>query len=159
MERSAVAVPRGSRAALALPFAGLILAVALTLSATGCGSSPTPNAGLLPQASAGTSCRLTVSITSSLGRTWGTVTATSGGTSFTFGRATRSVSIPCGATVELAERPTDSNSWSFLDWRVGDRTAKGTTASTVVNGSIQVSAVYVLAAPSTGPPTPSASGN
>ncbi|HUY07978.1 MAG TPA: hypothetical protein VMW80_00790 [Candidatus Dormibacteraeota bacterium] len=157
---AADALPR-AHDSRSLPFRALLLAVALGLAITtqGCASSSAIRPGAPPQASAGTSCRLTVTITTTSGTTWGTVTATSGGASFTFGQATRTIGIPCGATVKLTELPTDSNSWPFHGWRVGAKKVTGTSTSTVVSGADAVDAVYVLSAPGSTSPTATASGN
>jgi len=55
------------------------MTVAVAVTIQGCGSPPAAQSDSAPQASAGTSCRLTVSITTTSGSTWGTVTAASGG--------------------------------------------------------------------------------
>jgi len=157
------AVMPSARYLAAIPCAirGLLAAAALALAITlpGCASTSTPNPGSPPQASAGTSCRLTVTITTASGTTWGTVTATTGGATFTFGQAIKTVNIPCGATVQLSERPTDSNNWPFHDWQVGPKTVTGTSTSTVVTGAVQVNADYSPTAASPASPTPSASAN
>jgi hypothetical protein len=159
MKLPAVKTRGGPSGALATAIRCLLLAAAVAVALTVQGCTSTPVRGSPPQASAGTSCPLTVTITSSLGTTWGTVTAAEGGSTFTFGQATRTVGIPCGATVHLSERPTDSNSWPFHDWRVGTEKVIGTSTSTVVTGAVEVNAVYVLGAPDSAVPTPSASGN
>lgn len=142
-------------------FRGLLLAAALGLAITtqGCATNPAASPLRVPQASAGTSCRLTVSITSTAGTTWGTVTAVSAGATLTFAQASRTIGLPCGATVKFTELPTDSNSWTFYGWRVGPRSVSGSTTSTVVAGTETVEAVYVLSAPGSTSPTAPASGN
>ena len=162
MKRSVAATKGGSLWSLPPVIRRWLLAAALfalALTAPACTTTSSPIPKNSPQASAGTSCRLTVSITTTSGTTWGTVTATSGGTSFTFGSANRTVSLPCGATANLKERPTDSNSWPFHDWQVGTERVTGTSTSTVVNGADQVSAVYVSGALGAASPTPSGSGD
>jgi len=135
------------------------MTVALAFTIQGCGAAPAAQTDSAPQASAGTSCRLTVSITTTSGTTWGAVTAASGSATFSFGGARRTVGIPCGAKVQLRESPTDSNSAPFQLWRVGSRTVMGTRTSTVVTGPVEVQAVYRVVGLSSPTPTPSPSGN
>jgi hypothetical protein len=137
----------------------LAAALGLAITTQGCTSNTADSPLPAPQASAGTSCRLTVSITTTSGTTWGTVTATSGGATLTFGQASRTVSLPCGATVKFTELPSDSNSWTFYGWRVGPKSVTGSSTSTVVTGAEMVDAVYVLSAPGATSPTVPASGN
>lgn len=137
----------------------LLALLLLALLASACSSTPNPSPGTPPQASPGTGCRLSVSITESSGTVWGTVTATAAGTTFVFDAATRSVPVACGTTVDLRERPTDSTNWPFYAWRLGSRKVTSTSASTVVNGVAHVDAVFAPAPGAIASPTASAAGN
>lgn len=127
------------------------------LAVQGCSASPANTPSASPHASAGTSCSLTVAITTTAGTTWGTVTASSSSANFTqfiFSSPSTTVAIPCRASVHFKERPIDSNTWPFRNWKVDKQTVTGTSASIVVNGAAEVRAVYVLAASKAASPTP-----
>lgn len=124
-----------------------------------CATPSAPSAGAAPQASPGTGCQLTVSITAASGTVWGSVTAAVSGSTVVFDGASRSITVPCGAKVELSERPTDSTDWPFHGWRVGTKTVAATRTSAVVTAAVQVLAIFVPAPGLTASPTSSPSGN
>ncbi|MGH7693150.1 MAG: hypothetical protein ACRENY_09220 [Candidatus Dormibacteria bacterium] len=140
-----------------LPAVRLALLMGL-LALAGCGAPGAPRSAA-PHASAGTACRLTVSITTSGGTTWGTVTVTAAGRHFTFGRATRSVRVPCGASVSLSQRPTNSTVAPFRGWEVGGTPVASSVTSTVVNGAFLVRALYRPSVEPTASPTAATSAN
>ncbi|HEY6538327.1 MAG TPA: hypothetical protein VI138_04710 [Candidatus Dormibacteraeota bacterium] len=133
--------------------------LALGCLVAGCAPGASPDPGTPPQASAGTGCQLTVAITSTGGTAWGTVTVLAVGRVFTFARAERTVTVPCGATVGFKERPTDSTDWPFQGWQLGKKMVVATSWRTVVTGAVRVTAVYLaIATPGIGV-TPAPTGN
>jgi len=141
-----------------------VLICALGLAATGCGAGPSAGSSSAPNPSAGTSCSLTVDITASAGSAsaWGTVSATTAGSSYTFSRPSQTVSVSCGSLLQFRQTPTNSTTWRFREWRIqgasDTRARTSLVLSTVVNGVDRVSAVYV-AVGSASSPTPAPSAN
>lgn len=94
-----------------------------------------------------------ISITSTGGTVWGTVTAAytykHAATTRTCSAATCSLRIPAGVTARLSQTATDSSTWPFKSWKIASKGHKSTrTATTVkfkVTGKVSVTAIYVLA--------------
>jgi hypothetical protein len=95
---------------------------------------------------------VTISITTTNGTTWGTVTVKytirHQLTRHTCSAASCTLEIPKGVKVHLSQIPTNSGSWPFKDWQITAHRRMTTvmTASLVitVTGSTTVAAVYVL---------------
>jgi hypothetical protein len=95
---------------------------------------------------------VTISITSTSGYTWGTVTARYAvghrTTSHTCSSARCVLRVPQGATVHLSQVPTNSSTWPFKDWQISARNhtrlVMSPSVAIKVSGKTLVTAVYIL---------------
>ena len=136
--------------------AGALLAGCGAGGGSGTGASATGGAGVTPAATTtaakAQSCPLRVRITRTGGSTWGSVKATVAGKTQVIRAGSGTVTVPCGQTVSLAQKPTSSKSWPFSGWRIsGDhghyagKNLKSSTIQVKVNAATQVQADYRLA--------------
>lgn len=113
---------------------------------------------LLPAARAVAMAPVTVSITMSSGTVWGKVTARytfrghAASRSCTAARCT--LRVPQGAMLHLTQVARDSATWPFKNWQVNvnhrSRTMPAHSIAIAVQGSVSVTAVYVVAGSSSG---------
>jgi plastocyanin len=96
---------------------------------------------------------ITITITSTSGTVWGSVTAAytykNAKTTKTCSTSSCALRIPQGVTARLSQTPTDSSTWPFQSWTVNSkghtRTKTNASIKLKVTGKTTVSAVYVLA--------------
>jgi hypothetical protein len=130
-------------------------AVVALLAVTGCAASTAPTSTRVPttvpaaatasSAQASGNCTLTVNITASGSTVWGTVTATDNGTTHTLAAASQVVSVPCGTSVSLTQKPSSPSTWPFQGWQSSAASVPTPTAATIhltVTGPTTVTAEY-----------------
>ena len=113
-----------------------LAALVLSACASTTQSAATPTTGTTSSsASAATSgsCEVKVDITASSGTTWGAISANYDGKSVTMSKSNQTLSVPCGTSIALTQKPTNPSEWQFKSWA-----AKGTSLSTPTSGTIHV---------------------
>lgn len=115
---------------------GILVAVLV-----GCGGSGSSSG---TAASSSTACALDLTITETSGTVWGTVNVKDGSTSKRISSASKSMSLPCGSTATLTEKPTNATTWPFHRWTVQGKTKSGSRIRIPISGTTKVKAVYTL---------------
>lgn len=129
-----------------------MLALLALLAIPACASAALPAPTTAPTATvqgagAGSrTCTLTVQITASGSTVWGTVTAAYDGTARTLSGATQVVSVPCGTSVTLTQKPNSPTTWPFKGWQASGVSVATPTAASIqvtVTGPTTITAEYV----------------